>query len=195
MSNLEHLATPNHWYGPNIIFTQQLFNKEQIADIKYLVENMYGFANSKFKPKGFNVLNEAASPEDHESIVVLVFTDSNKIHFKENQANISTSFGDAIAFKNIFSYEIRDNTPVIRLTFKTTKDKKVFGSGKDEYVVTAHIRDQYTINVFANSESEAIDIANNIPVDEWEHPDIDPELHQRQLVRYAKWGNLDAKKL
>jgi hypothetical protein len=79
--------------------------------------------------------------------------------------------------------------------FGFNKIKEPVGLGSKVFNVVATIRDEYRIKVYAESEQEAIDMAFDVPICEWEHPDIEPDLLDRQIIRYARWGNLSAKQV
>jgi hypothetical protein len=70
-----------------------------------------------------------------------------------------------------------------------------FGNGSNEYEVTATIRDNYTIKVFADSEEEALAIANSVEIHDWEHPVVpeDSHLQDRRMMRHCRWGNLSVR--
>ena len=82
-----------------------------------------------------------------------------------------------------------------KIIFSFSRKKELFGTGSKVYQVTAIIRDNYTINVLADSEEEAIANAKYIPAYEWHHPDIEPHLTERRMVRMARWGNFVAKEV
>lgn len=72
---------------------------------------------------------------------------------------------------------------------------KSFGSGSKTYKVTAVLRDEYTLDVKADSEEEAVDLAFNINIADWKHEEIEPHLTERAIVRMARWGNLSAEEV
>ena len=73
--------------------------------------------------------------------------------------------------------------------------EKNFGSGDKEYTVTAVLRDEYTLNVKADSEEDAVKYAMQINISDWKHEEIEPHLEERVLLRMARWGNLTAKEV
>jgi uncharacterized protein YneR len=72
---------------------------------------------------------------------------------------------------------------------------KSFGTGSNKYEVTAVLRDEYTIEVEADSEEEANRIAYDIDLSEWHHNELDTDLNDRVLIRMARWGNLSSRKV
>lgn len=76
-----------------------------------------------------------------------------------------------------------------------SRQKQLFGAGEKTFEVTAKIYDEYRIKVRANSDEEAIELANSVALSEWKHPDIEPHLTERRIIRYARWGNLHAEEV
>jgi hypothetical protein len=70
-----------------------------------------------------------------------------------------------------------------------------FGNGSKKFVVSCEVRDLFTININADSEDEALEMANKLPHHLWNHPDVDEHLTHRVLVRMARWGNMSVKEI
>lgn len=70
-----------------------------------------------------------------------------------------------------------------------------FGSGTKKFLVSSEVRDLFTINIKADTEDEAIALANSLPMHLWDHPDINEHLTQRVMVRMARWGNVFAREV
>ena len=68
-------------------------------------------------------------------------------------------------------------------------------SGSKEFIVTATLTDKYSIQIKADSEQDALLKAENISLSKWTHLDLYPDIKERKVIRYAKWGNFEAKPL
>ena len=118
----------------------------------------------------------------------------NIIHNGINKTILVSQF-DIIIKDSPDPYDAQDMSNFYVLTFAYVQQKALPGVGDKVFEVTAKISDEYRITVRANTSDEAIDFANGINISEWEHPDIEPHLTKRQIVRYARWGNLNAKEV
>ena len=76
-------------------------------------------------------------------------------------------------------------------SFPYLDEKPTFGSGSNKYRVKAIIRDEYVLEVLANSAEDAKAVASAVEIHHWDHLDIEPHLTERKLMRYARWGNFE----
>lgn len=70
-------------------------------------------------------------------------------------------------------------------------EKPVFGKGSKKYRVEIEFFDKYFIDVYSDSENQAIDTAYAIGIDSWTHewPEgKDKELDRYQNIRVSVWG-------
>lgn len=123
-----------------------------------------------------------------------VFSSDQIIYF--NDVATPVSFGDCVVVVDPKSYDFLSNNKFIYdFVFYASLTKVPVGNGSHEFEVICTITDKYKLTVLANSQEEAIQIANSTYPSKWEHLDIDPELEQRYMMRMARWGNYDVRKL
>jgi len=156
-----------------------------------LYRQMLGNAKSKF-----DIYNVFSGPmEGLDNIHSLVATTSGSISFPDFDIKIDVNPGDLVAYRT----NISTNTDArfVEYIFAYNSAPKTFGSGNKLYEVTATIRDDYKISVYANSDKEALEIADKISISEWRHPDVveDSHLEDRRIIRHARWGNLSVNEI
>lgn len=153
---------------------------------------LFGTLRSKYTH--LNVLTETF---DDRNILAIIFFDNAEIDLLGYK--ISVSPGSIFTTtKHIDDFSSLNGVSNIHFRFGYgDKTAMHFGNGKTAYQVTALIRDDYTIKVFADSEEEAIEIANSVPIHDWEHPTIPEDMHlqDRRVIRHCRWGNLSAKEI
>jgi len=156
------------------------------SNLNELKEKLLEVALSKFRylddlDKKFNVISLVSKSKN----TVIEFPD------KEYKINLNTS-GSLLFYEKI-NYKILQGDVFINIFEIDPKEK--FGNGKNEYRITSVIRDIYKINVMADSEEEARQIASNVDLCNWNHLDIDVDLPEIKLTKYSRWGNLIVDKL
>jgi hypothetical protein len=87
------------------------------------------------------------------------------------------------------------NGGFIKKTFKFLDVPPEFGSGKNKYTVKSIVKDEYEVNVLADSEEEAIACASKINIEHWHHLALHPELDEVVFMRVGKWGIFEARKI
>lgn len=173
-------------YKDEIFYTQSPIDFAYIDQHELVKRQLLGVAKTKFSQ--FNILS--CGDDFGKDIIVILALDNGQIIFNDLDITFDLNFGDVILFFSSIKYEIKIGHNLYKFAY--TDKKEIFGSGDKVFEVIATIKDQYKIKVYANNKEHAIRQANTIPVSEWEHPDIEPHLEDRQLIRHARWGNLAA---
>lgn len=173
------------------MYADGVFSGYDINDPK-IREELFGTLRSKYTH--LNVFNNII---DGTNILAIVFFDNAEIDllgykFWVSPGSVFTTTKDIDDFSSLHGV----NNIHFRFGYGE-RSALHFGNGSTEYEVTALIRDTYTVKVFANSEEEAIEIANSVPIHDWEHPVIpeDSHLQDRRVIRHCRWGNLSARKI
>lgn len=176
----------------SIMVSPKTFNDEILfegsADLKM---QMLGITKSKFD--NFNVFSNVM--EGYDNIYVYAILEDGTVSFPEVNIVHTIGRGDYLAYRSDMMADI--SSQAIKMVFAYNDSPKVFGDGKNLYEVTASIRDDYKISVYANSSEEALAIADKISISEWRHPDVleDAHLEDRRIIRHARWGNLSANEI
>lgn len=107
---------------------------------------------------------------------------------------IKMNSGDVLIFPSELKHSIDniENCIVKKMPYIKSID---ISSGSKEFIVTATLTDKYSIQIKADSEQDALLKAENISLSKWTHLDLYPDIKERKVIRYAKWGNFEAKPL
>jgi hypothetical protein len=173
----------------SILVSPKSFNEEILFNDSHdLSAQMLGITKSKFDT--FNVFSSCM--EGYENIHAYAILSDGEINFPELGISHHVGRGDFVAYRTDLVAEIGVHS--IKHVFSCNDSPRVFGDGPNTYEVTATIRDDYKITINANSNEEAIRIADQVPISEWRHPDVleDSHLEDRRVIRHARWGNLSA---
>lgn len=156
-----------------------------------LQRQMLGVAKSKFDT--FNIFSDVMEGSDYLSC--LAFLSDGEIFFPDLDIRIKVFRGDIAIFLDEITIEVMASN--ISHKFSYSNAPKIHGSGSKEYEVTALIRDEYRITVMADSEEQALEIADSVSIAEWRHPDVleDAHLNDRRVIRHARWGNLEVREM
>jgi hypothetical protein len=92
-----------------------------------------------------------------------------------------------------FSVDTSDDKYIVIVDAVYSDDKQIASEGSNKYTVLSTIHDEYSIDVYADSKEEAIEKASTINLSEWEHLDLYPELENRVITKFSKWGNFRVK--
>lgn len=168
--------------------TEDLF---KIENSEGLARQVLGVIKSKFDT--VNIFSGFL--EGHGKINAFAILGDGYVVCKDLGINHFVSTRDVVAYYD--ELDVTITAPKILFELSYSDAPKTWGQGKNLYEVTALIRDKYTININANSEEEALAIADKIDVSEWKHPDVmeDAHLNDRRLIRHARWGNLSVKEI
>jgi hypothetical protein len=124
-------------------------------------------------------------------VVCIICTDQNfSVVMKESKSIISMSPGDVLIFPSEMTHGVSDiNKALVRKICYREKIKN--NTGGKKFVVTSTIIDKYQVVVHANSEEEAVSNAKTIPISQWKHLDLYPDVPERKIIRYGKWCNFE----
>lgn len=124
-------------------------------------------------------------------VVCIICIDQNfSVVMQDSQSIISMNIGDVLIFPSEMKHGISDtNKALIRKICYREKIKN--NTGSKEFVVTSTIIDKYQVIVYADSEEEALSNAKTIPISQWKHLDLYPDVPERKIIRYGKWCNFE----
>jgi hypothetical protein len=63
--------------------------------------------------------------------------------------------------------------------------------GKNKYNIKSTLIDTYNIEIFADTEEDALQKAYNTPLPEWNHEGINNKPEKIKIVRWSEWGNFE----
>jgi hypothetical protein len=104
-----------------------------------------------------------------------------------NEQTFDIGPNDVIMFPTHIKHKIEGDGAKV-LIFQVT-NKENFGNGENKYRVEVVFSDKYYIDINANSEEEAKNIAYDINTSYWIHEwPKDKDLEKTQVTRISKWG-------
>lgn len=187
LENPEWIMDGLAFYSPGYFETIGQIRDEDTRNLQSL-----GQARSKFPEK--NVYDiKPYSKEDASVPNILVSVSSfgdASVELLDLDTIVKMSDCDIFTFSGDISHKINGDCYVSIVECSDTK--RIIGSGSKTFEVIATIRDEYRLEVQADDEDQAIFFANGVDISQWKHPDIEPELSERRLIRHARWGNLRA---
>lgn len=124
-------------------------------------------------------------------VVCIICIDQNfSVVMHESNSLIPMNPGDVLIFPSEMKHGISDTSKaLIRKICYREKIKN--NTGSKEFLVTSTVIDKYQVLVYADSEEEAIENAKTIPISQWNHLDLYPDVSERKIIRYAKWCNFE----
>jgi hypothetical protein len=171
----------------NVVMAKNCFKKEDLNNENHILEIICGSLTAKYKDFTFTINNSDDLPNWINAIVPL---NSFRIHFNfVNKLSHDADEGDFLTFPSDTGFNIDGNSYSIK-TYKVyyyPKIKKTEGLNK--YSIRATLQDNYNIEVYANTEDEALQKAYNIPLPEWNHEEIDERPEKMKIIRWSRWGN------
>lgn len=181
------------WIGNN----RDIFLLRNMPFKNAVVSNQESYRDEVFKiaESSFNHVDLYTDYDDGLDVMLVAVFASNYDLIIDNE-KFEVSFGDCLITttpQKILSLE--PEFVLLEIEFYFTRNKKQVGTGSKEYSIISVVRDEYKINVFADSLEEAISLASEIPPSKWEHLEVDTHLEERTMVRMARWGNFTAKEV
>lgn len=175
----------------NVVLAKNCFNDEELENKDKLLDIIIGSLVAKYKDFTFT---KETSDDLPNSINVLLPLTSFKIRIHSSPDKYyEVDRGDFLTFPsetifNIFNKNSSDNLIKNYRIYYYPKIKKIDGNNK--YTVRATLEDHYNIEVYADTEDEALQKAYNIPLPEWNHEEIDDGPEKMKIIRWSRWGNL-----
>ena len=186
-----------HWIQDGLIFyTPKYFqSNDDIKNSRQREVQMLGQAKSKF-PNCYvldsNLWDSFESDEENILVSIASFGKTEVVFIDLNKKLIMNEL-DILTMSSSVNIKIFGEYYLKKLKYST--EKKVFGSGSKTFEITATIRDDYKIKVNAETKEEALALANEVSISDWDHPDIEPHLSHRKIIRHARWGNLSVEEI
>lgn len=161
-------------------------------------KQMLDSTRSKFSEIGdFYVIDDDPGEDKFYAICIVTYGNNTKIkinkpdYLKTDNLLIDNVFNmpDSSIFITINSRnpEILEGNFILK-KFKITRKPKI-GSGSKSYRAEITFSDKYYIDVFADSEQDAIQTAYETDISNWVHDwPNDPELDRNQTTRNSVWG-------
>lgn len=154
-------------------------------------QELFGAMRSKFTH--VNVFNDVLDSNTITAVVFFGYADVPIVGF-----DIPVTPGSFLATTRDVDFNKIKDVAYVHFTFGYgPRSSTKFGNGSTEYEVSVLIRDNYTVKVFADSEEEALAIADSVDIHDWEHPVVpeDSNLKDRRVMRHCRWGNLSVRKI
>lgn len=174
----------------NIVIAKKCFLKEDLQNESNVLEVIIGSLVAKYKDFTFSLESSDDLPN---WVNVLLPLKGFRINFNSNpKIGHDADKGDFLTFPSEIGFVISDQDKTNEL-FKQYKiyyyPKIKKQDGKNKYSVRATLQDNYNIDVYADSEEEALQKAYNIPLPEWNHEEIDDRPEKMKIIRWSRWGN------
>jgi hypothetical protein len=160
---------------------------------EYLEKQLYAHALSKFRYE----INADIINEQSDSVGVMVITSlGNQCTVRLKSDDNKDGFLDYVIFKNdalvfpshLFIKQLSNDDDILIKIFKIGPIKQ-HGSGNNKFRLSLQLIDNYEIDIYANSEQEAIDFGYNIGLVHWEHIWGNPEPDSiPQTSRMSLWN-------
>lgn len=192
----------------DVFLVDNLFSEEEIksavADIDKgtsdsltkLRKDLLGSINGKYSKKNNN---RFVFYDNHTTLpkvsAILNLVGNATITLRINDKSYNLKAGSFIMFPSMFSFslDVVDDKYIMIVDAVYSNDKQIANDGSKKYTVLSTIHDEYSIDVYADNEEDAIEKASTINLSEWEHLDLYPELENRVITKFSKWGNFRVK--
>jgi hypothetical protein len=192
----------------DIFVVDNLFSEEEIkAAISDIDEGTFsgllkvrsdllGSINGKYAKKNNN---RFVFYDNHTTLpkvsAILNLVGNATITLRINDKSYNLKAGSFIMFPSMFSFsiDVADEKYLVIVDAVYSDDRQIASEGSSKYTVLSTIHDEYSIDVYADSKEEAIEKASTINLSEWEHLDLYPELENRVITKFSKWGNFRVK--
>lgn len=181
---IDHNDRNNVALAKNCFNDTDLKNKEKILEI--------GIGSLKTRYKNF-IFTTETSDDLPNYMFILVPLATFKIDFATFPViSYEVDRGDLLIFPqdtmfNIFNKDKRNDLIECHKIYYYPKIQKT--NGKNKYIIRATLEDHYNIEIYADTQDEAMQKAYNIPLPEWNHEEIDDHKEKIKIVRWSKWGN------
>lgn len=171
----------------NVIFAKNCFDEENINNKEIVIDIVSGALTALHRDFTFTSSNSDDLPN---YINVIVAYDSFKINLKFTTDTIyDLDRGDFLAFPSDLEFNCNQKEKVFKI-YKIYYYPKINNTaGKNKYTIRATIEDNYNIEIYADTEKEALQKAYNTPLPEWNHEEIKNRPEKIKLIRWASWGN------
>jgi hypothetical protein len=161
-------------------------------------KQLFDATRSKFVEMGdFYPIDEDPGTDPVYAVCIVTYGESTKIKIRKPESlktpdmsidNIFDMPNNSILITtNSRNPEVLDGNFILK-KFKIIRKPKI-GTGDRLYRAEITFSDTYHINVFADNEKDALNIAYEIEISNWEHDwPNDPELDRNQRTRHSAWG-------
>lgn len=168
-----------------------LYTEQQIGQyLCYLLDQQIGNKN--------NVTFISDPGDDVLPVVTCIICKKDNllvtVQEEETVSRIEMSKGDLLIFPSELKHQFESSNSTIVMKIPYSKNLKN-DIGLNKYTVTSKLIDEYEIEVYASSKEEAEFIAKNTRISKWKHLDLFPDITDRKIIRYSKWGNFTVKPL
>jgi len=171
--------------------TLSMLDHDKFDFEEYLEKQLYAHALSKFRYEiNADILNEKS---DSDGIMVITSIKNDcvvrlkSVYEAQGFKDYVVSYGDALVFpSHIFIESISGKENVLSRIFKIGPQKQ-YGTGENKFRLSLQLVDNYEIEVYANTQAEAIDLGYSLGLVNWEHiwgnpdPDSIPQTSRMSL--------------
>jgi len=168
-------------------------NSKLVADLK---EEILGSVNGKYAEKNsvkFSIYKEGMILPKVSFIINL--KGELLVDLLINDRTYVLGAGSFLMFPTNFKFRInkKDNDYFVIGNATYSNNKEGLLDGKNKYTVISSILDEYELDVFAENESDAIAKASFVDISQWNHLDLYPDLDDKVVTKFSKWGNFRIK--
>lgn len=174
----------------NIVIAKNCFSKEDLTNESAVLQVIIGSLTAKYKDFSFSLESSDDLPN---WVNVLLPLKGFRINFNSTpKVSHDADEGDFLTFPSEIGFMISDqyNTNELTKQYKVYYYPKIKKQeGRNKYTIKATLQDNYNIDIYADSEEEALQKAYNIPLPEWNHEEIDDKPEKMKIIRWSRWGN------
>jgi hypothetical protein len=174
----------------NVVLAKGCFGNEDLQDEEKYLNIILDSLVSKHKEFTFTLNNSDDFPNH---IVTILPLESFSVRFEFTPGlYYDVDRGDFLTFPsetriNILNKNKQDSLIKQHKIYYYPKIKKE--QGKNKYIIKATLEDHYNIEIYADTEADALQKAYNVPLPEWNHEEINDKPEKTKLIRWSKWGN------
>jgi len=174
----------------NIVIAKNCFSKEDLTNESAVLQVIIGSLTAKYKDFSFSLESSDDLPNWVNVLLPLkgfkiIFNCNPRIYHDADEGDFLT-FPSEIGFMISNQYNTNELTKQYKIYYYPKIKKQ---EGRNKYTIKATLQDNYNIDIYADSEEEALQKAYNIPLPEWNHEEIDDKPEKMKIIRWSRWGN------
>jgi hypothetical protein len=176
----------------NVAWAKQCFTDLEINE----KEKVLSIASDSLttRHKDFNFTLQTSDDFPSHMNLILPLNSFSIIIFSNIRQVYELDRGDFIVFPSEMTYRVI-NKDSVDANFELHKiyyyPKIENKNGKNKYKIRSTLSDTYNIEIFADTEEDALQKAYNTPLPEWNHEGINDKPNKIKIVRWSEWGNFE----
>lgn len=176
----------------NVAWAKQCFTDLEINDKEKVLSIAIDSLTTRHKDFSFT----SATSDDFPSHMNLILPlNSFSLIIVSNVRKVyELNRGDFIVFPSEIKYRVLNkdsvdgNFELYKIYYYPKIENK---NGKNKYKIRSTLSDTYNIEIFADTEEDALQKAYNTPLPEWNHEGINDKPNKIKVVRWSEWGNFE----